>query len=206
MRRFFAPLGLFLCSTTVQAALDDKLQYDYVQINYYRFNAGEDIQGHGVGVEGSIPFLKRNRSPFYVMLRFRIPEHDYADATGEANRMSMRGGEVGIGWHDSVTESMDWSVTALMHNRDYDEYVEKDERDHGDGDVRFGGGLHLGVRQLVMPSFEWGAEVASVYFHGNELHRHAYVQWHLNTVVSVGARIGRMEREELSNIFVRLSF
>lgn len=204
MRHFLAPMGLLFGCTTAQAALEEKLQYDYLQINYYRFNAGDEISGHGIGVDGSIPFLKRGRSPFYVQLRFRLPDSDYNEATDEANRMSMRSGEVGIGWHHPVNDNTDWTIAALFHNRDYDE--DNDEDSDYSADVRTGGGLHLGLRQLVTPSFEWGAELASVYIHGSEIHRHAYLQWHWNTVVSVGAKMGRIGNEDLSSIFVRLSF
>lgn len=203
MLRIFALLGLLFCCTTAQAELDSALQYSFVQLNYYQLNPDDDINGHGKGIDASI--LMGRRGSYFVSLRFRDPDNNYQDAKREAEERSLWGGEVGIGRYQPITDTLHWSVAAMFHRRD----AEKDgsfEEEGWNAGEETGGGLHLGLRQLLSPSLEWGAEAAAVYVHRNETHGFAYLQWHLNSFISLGVKTARMQEEVLHSGFLRISF
>lgn len=203
MLRFFALLGLLFCCTIARAELDDELQYNFVQINYYQLNPGDDINGHGKGIDASIPMGRRGS--YFVALRFRDPDNGYQEAKREVDERSLWGGEAGIGRYQPITDTMHWSIAAMFHRRDAKTDGSFEDEGWTAGDET-GGGLHVGLRHLLTPSLEWGAEAAAVYVHRSETHGFAYLQWHLNSFISVGVKAARMQEEDLRSGFLRISF
>jgi hypothetical protein len=205
MLRFFALVALLLGSATTHAELDSQLQYSSIQLNYYTLNPDDDINGHGKGIDASIRFGKRKPYPYYVVIRFRDPDNSYAEAKDDVDERSLWGGEAGLGHYRAITDTLHWSVAALFHNRE--KATDGSFEDEGwAANDETGGGLHFGLRHLVIPAFEWGAELATVYVHGNEVHRFAYAQWHVTSAFSFGVKAIRMEDEQLYNGFFRVSF
>lgn len=201
MVRTFALIGLLLSAATAQAALDEQLQYNYVQPSYYVLNPDDAIHGHGKGVDGSIPW----KNAYFVAIRFRDPDNGYAQAKDDVEERTLFGGEAGVGHYRAITDTLHWSVAAMFHRRDAEKDGSFADEGWTAGDET-GGGLHFGLRHLVTPSLEWGAELATVYVHGNEVHRFAYLQWHLNHFLSVGVKAIRMQDEELQSGYLRISF
>jgi hypothetical protein len=213
MRRVSAWLGtplvlsLLATSQSLQAKEpESKLQYNFVQANYFEINPGDEIEGHGKGIAGSIPWGKR--LPFYTLIQFLDPDNDYEEARDHLDEPSQYSFEAGIGVHQPIAERLDWTAAVLYHVRESGEDFDDDEDgtyDEGDNDDD-GVGLQLGLRHLPIDQLEWGAELAAVDVKGTELHRSLYLQWHINSIIGVGVKLLQREDDQLQMGYLRLSF
>lgn len=202
MRRFLLGI-MFVLGGVAWAEHDSRLQYNFVQLNYYTINPNDSISGVGKGVDGNIPWGKR--LPIYTLIRFRDFDNDYQDrrlAIGDRAAPDLEG-EVGLGAHMALTSTLDITFSASFYKRMYDE--------DNDGNIlnetNNGTGLHLGVRHLLLPSFEWGAELAQANLrHDDEFQRQLYGLWHLNKWLGLGGKYFRRDTDTIHNLFMRISF
>lgn len=192
MLKQFVSLLFLGISFSSFAEHDPQLQYNFVQFNHYDGTPYHHEKYDGRGVDGSIPWGRR--SLWFTTIRFRDLSA-YNGEKSQSDRVFDIEGDVGIGTHRAINANTDWLVSLQYHVRD--DYNRSND----------GTGLHIGLRQLLTPALEWGAEVAhGEHRLGVEHQRFAYLMWHANRWLGLGIKLQRQDNNELQCIYLRASF